>query len=281
MKGKRSLLGVVARHIVLIALSLLMLVPIFYMVSRSLMPAEDLDSLYARFLPSAPTLDSYAAVFDAELIRSLVVTLIVVGVNVVGVPLSASFVAYGFTKCRFAGRDLWFSVLLATMMLPGIVIQIPIYVIYSKMGWINTPLPLTVPNILGGGVINIFLVRQYMKQISNEIEDAAQIDGANKYLSYLFITLPLCVPVLTLLAVNTFIAGWNDFSGPLIYVLGEPKYYTLSLYLYIKYSTPSSVNNENLQMASGVLMTILPALLFVLFQKQLIEGVSVSSGIKG
>lgn len=281
MDSKRFHFGKIAIHVALVFISALMLLPIVYMISRSFMKMDDLDSLYARFLPTVPTIEAYAKVFDVELIRSLIVTLLIVFFNVVAVPFSASFVAFGFSKCNFAGRELWFSVLLGTMMLPGIVIQIPIYVIYAKLNFINTPIPLTLPNILGGGVMNIFLVRQFMKQISREIDDAAQIDGANKYVTYFKIILPLCVPVLTLLAVNTFIANWNDFSGPLIYVLGEPKYYTLSLFLYVKYSTPSSVNNENMQMASGVLMTLIPAILFVVFQKQLIEGVSISSGIKG
>ena len=133
---KRKTISKIVIHAVLIFISALMILPIIYMINRSFMEMEDLDSLYAKFIPSKWSVSAYVKAFDPDLVQSLLVTVLVVLFNVIAVPLSASFVAFGFSRCEFVGRDVWFAILLSTMMLPGIVLQIPIYIIYNNIGWI-------------------------------------------------------------------------------------------------------------------------------------------------
>jgi len=174
-----------------------------------------------------------------------------------------------------------FGIVLATMMLPAIAIQIPLYIIFNMFGWIGTLLPLSLPNILGGGAINIFLLRQFMKGIPADLTNAAKIDGASAFRIYAAIVMPLCWPVVGYIMVSTFIGVWNDFMGPLIYLQGNKAAYTLAVGIYYKFmGTLSKSNYPNQQMAVGVLMCLPPAILFFLFQKQLVEGV-VMTGLKG
>ena len=204
----------------------------------------------------------------------------VVVFNLIAVPLSASFVAYGFSKYRFRGKKFFFAVMMGTMMLPGVVTQIPLYVLFNDFGWLDTLLPLTIPNLFGGGAIYVFLIRQYMIGIPKELEEAAKIDGANPLVRYFRITLPLCVPILTFIMVTVFNANWSDFYTPLLYLSkegSETLAYAIfkdSLYTFV---TP---DKANLKMAAGTFMSVFPAILFVIFQKQLIEGVSTSA-LKG
>ena len=139
----------------------------------------------------------------------------------------------------------------------------------------------TLPNIFGGGAVNIFLIRQFMRGIPRELENAAKIDGANVWQIFWRIMIPLCMPIITFIMVNTFIGVWNDFMGPLIYLQGNPDQYTLAVGIYYKFMGGLAQENfPNQQMAVGVLMSIPPAILFFIFQKQLIEGVTMS-GLKG
>ena len=161
-------------------------------------------------------------------------------------------------------------------MLPSIVTQIPLYVIYSKIQWLGTLLPLIVPCIFGGGVLNVFLIRQYMRGIPDSIMEAATIDGANWFQFYWRFMIPLSRPVIVLVAVQTFMTVWSDFMGPLIYLNNE-KQYTLAVGIYNKFMSDSGGEFlPNLRMAIGVLMVIPPSILFLFFQKELIEGVALS-----
>ena len=208
-------------------------------------------------------------------------TLLVVGFNIVAISISASLIAFSFAKLQWIGRNVMFALMLGTMMLPAVVTQLPLYVIYTKMGWIDTLLPFTIPNLFGGGAIYIFLIRQFMRGIPRELENAAKIDGANVWQIFWRIMIPLCMPIITFIMVNTFIGVWNDFMGPLIYLQGNPDQYTLAVGIYYKFMGGLAQENfPNQQMAVGVLMSIPPAILFFIFQKQLIEGVTMS-GLKG
>ncbi len=265
----------------LVALCLLFLFPFIYMVSRSLMGDTESYSATARLFPSSPTLKAYKTVLDAELLKYFTNTVIVIVANCIGIPFSAALCAYGFAKVKFHGSGIVFSIVLATMMLPSIVIQIPLYVMFYKLKWLGTLLPLIVPGFFGGGAINIFLMMQYMKGIHNDMLNAAKIDGASEWRIFWKLVIPLSMPILVYVIINTFLGVWNDFTGPLIYLQGTPERYTLAVGIYFKFMGGLSERNyPNQQMAVGVLMVVPPCILFLIFQEQLIEGVTLSS-VKG
>ena len=171
--------------------------------------------------------------------------------------------------------------MLSTMMLPAVVTQISLYVLYSKINWLNTLLPLTIPNVTGGGAIYIFLARSFIQSLPKDIDDAAKIDGAGPVRRYAAITLPLLKPVIIYIIINVFNAAWGDYYGPLIWKLDESFPDTLA-YKVFYLITSGAVGNDktNIRMAAGVIMSVVPAVLFFIFQKQLIEGVAMD-GLKG
>ena len=182
-----------------------------------------------------------------------------------------------------------FFLMLGTMMLPAAVTQLPLYVMYSKNGifggggfnWLDTIYPFTIPNLFGGGAVYIFLTRQFMLGIPKDFDEAAKIDGANTFQRYFFITLPLCKPVLLYVMSQVFISYWGDYYGPMVYCDGE-KIRTLAQVVYYSTNSTDRVGSikDNIVMAGAVFMSIIPTIIFAIFQKQLIEGVSMS-GIKG
>jgi len=191
--------------------------------------------------------------------------------------MSASIVAYGFARMRFPGRDILFIVLLATIMLPPQVTLIPIFKIYTTLGWYDTFLPLTVPAFFGGGVFAIFLLRQYYMTIPIEMDEAAKIDGAGTFGIFTRIILPQSKPVLGVVAVFSFMGHWNDFLGPLIY-LSDPTKRTLALALW-SFQGEHAVDWHLLMAAATVVMFPL-LVIFFCAQRYFIQGV-VISGVKG
>ncbi len=184
--------------------------------------------------------------FPRWLWNTVLITGTVTGASV----LASSLCAYGFARIKFPGRDFWFIMVLASLMLPGAVTLIPLYIMYNKIGWLDTFLPLTVPAFFGGGAFNIFLLRQFFTTIPVELEEAAVLDGANRFRIWWQIMLPLCKPALATVAVFTFQGVWNDFYGPLIFLTNPQKYtlqfYTLSSYFAIvKYDFKNFNNFKN------------------------------------
>lgn len=191
--------------------------------------------------------------------------------------MSASIVAYGFARMRFPGRDVLFLVLLATIMLPPQVTLIPIFKIFTTLGWYDTFYPLTVPSFFGGGVFAIFLLRQYYMTIPVEMDEAAKIDGAGTFQVFTKVILPQVKPALGTVAILSFMGHWNDFLGPLIY-LSDPAKRTLALALW-SFQGEHAVEWHLLMAAATVVM--LPLLvIFFCAQKYFIQGV-VISGVKG
>ena len=216
-------------------------------------------------------------------------TMMIIGFNLIAVPFSASLIAYSFAKLRWRGRNVMFFLMLGTMMLPAAVTQLPLYVMYSKNGifgnggfnWLDTIFPFTIPNLFGGGAVYIFLMRQYMLGIPKDFDDAAKIDGANTFQRYLFITVPLCQPVILYVMSQVFINYWGDYYGPMVYCDGG-ELRTLAQVVYYSTNSTDQVGTikDNIVMAGAVFMSIIPTIIFAIFQKQLIEGVAMS-GIKG
>jgi multiple sugar transport system permease protein len=202
---------------------------------------------------------------------------VIAALNVIGVLISASIVAFGFARVRFPARDKLFMVLIATVMIPYHVTLIPTYVLFRELGWLNTFLPLTVPAWFGGGAFNIFLLRQFYMRLPLELDDAARVDGASLWRIYTDVILPQSKPAMGVIAIFTFLGTWNDFFGPFIYLNSTDKY-TLPLMLRLFQSTEGT--QWHLLMAASV-MTAIPCIaLYFVAQRYFIQGV-VFTGLKG
>lgn len=266
----------VIQYLILTIIAVFLAFPFFLLISRSFMTEIDINA--ARIIPSRFTFDNYRTIFQKNNYMLYTWnTIKVVGCNMVLVPLSASLCAYSFSRLQWKGREFVFSCVLATIMIPGTVLQIPLYVMFYDFQWLGTLKPLIIPAAFGGGAINIFLLRQFMRTIPKEIDEAAIIDGANAFKRYLLL-LPLCSPILIYIVVGTFAGGWSDFFGPLVY-LTKRETYTLAVIIY-QDSLASDLSGANLKMAAGAFMSLFPAVLFVLYQRKLIDGIMVGA-VKG
>ncbi len=204
-------------------------------------------------------------------------TLTICILSVIGAVFSNALVAYGFARIKWPGREWFFALTLATMMLPGPVLMVPLYTIFHSLGWIGTLRPLWVPAFFGNA-FNIFLMRQFFLTIPEELTEAARIDGCSEWAIFWRIILPLSKPVLSVVALFTFLGGWNDFMGPLLYLTHKHSF-TLALALQSYSSRHNGVQWNYLMAASAVV--ILPiVVLFFLTQKTFIRGIA-TTGIKG
>jgi len=182
-----------------------------------------------KWIPDPVEWSNYEYVFsDYPLIRYLGNTLTIVIPAVLGVVASATVVAYGFSRIPWRGRELVFGILLTTLMLPYVVTLIPTFFMWSRLGFVDTYVPLILPSWFGGGVFNIFLLRQFFRTIPREYDEAATLDGANHFQILWHVIVPLSRPALITIAILSFLYHWNDFLGPLIY-LSDPDKFTLAL----------------------------------------------------
>jgi len=203
-------------------------------------------------------------------------TLIICVVCVFGTVLSCSLVAYGLAKIDWGGRNALFMIILSTMMLPYQVIMVPVFAIFVWLGWVDTFLPLTVPAFLGNAFF-IFLLRQFFLTIPKDLSEAARLDGCTEFDIYRRVILPLAKPALAMVGLWTFMGAWNDFMGPLIYLVDESKY-TLSLGLAMFLGQYG--NEYGMLMAVSTVVTIPIIILFFFTQRTFIQGITMT-GIKG
>ncbi len=200
----------------------------------------------------------------------------------VGVTISSAIVAYGFSRIRWKGRDVIFFICLATMMIPYAVTMVPLFIIFKKIGWVNTFLPLVVPAFFGSPYF-IFMLRQFFMTLPEELSDAARIDGAGEFGIMWRIILPLTKPALTVVALFTFMGAWNDYLGPLIYLRREDQY-VLALGLENLRRTVTSIGVSELAypylMAVSTIITAPILIAFFFAQRTFIEGISLT-GLKG
>ena len=209
-------------------------------------------------------------------LRYTINTTIIVVANIFGILLSCSLVGYGFASMRFRGSGVLFTVLIVTMLIPWQALMVPQFLMFFEIGWYGTYLPLIVPSF-GGSAFFIFLIRQYMRTIPRDLDDAARVDGLNYWQIYWRIILPLSAPVLTVCAVFTFLASWNNLLGPLLYLDNEDEF-TVAIglaNLVAHDDTP-----WNLLMAANLIAIIPPVVVYFFVQKKLIGGIA-SVGLKG
>jgi multiple sugar transport system permease protein len=273
----REKAGNVMLFAVLCVLTFLFLVPLFWLLTCSFKQPVELFTVPIKWLPTKFSFDNYIRMFHYfPFTLYLKNTLIIVFFNIAGSTISSSFAAYGFSRLRWKGRDKVFIIVLITMILPFQVVMVPLFMLFQKIGWIGTFLPLTLTCFFGNPFY-IFLIRQFFISLPEELNDAARIDGSGEFRTFFQIAIPLSAPVLTTIVVFAFLRSWNDFIGPLIF-LSSSKLYTLAIGAQL-IRTRLQPNWEYL-MPLGVIMVLPVLLLFFLMQKYFIQGIAMS-GIKG
>lgn len=278
MEGRRLSPPVrLAAHAALILLSLVFLIPLYWLVSSSLKTDAQIFRFPPVWVPWPITFKNYpAGLTFIPFWRYLFNTLVICTFSVLGTLLSCSLTAYGLARIDWRGRNVLFWILLSTMMLPFQVTMVPLFVLFARLGWVDTFLPLIVPRFFGSAFY-IFLMRQFFLTIPHELSEAARIDGCSEWDIYRRIVLPLSKPVLATVGLFSFMAAWNDYIGPLIY-LTDQRNYTLALGLAAFSSQYGSY--PGMLMAVTTVMTIPIIIIFFFAQRTFIQGITLS-GIKG
>ncbi len=276
-KRIRWLLSQTAAHIILVLMGLVFSIPFLWLLTSSLKPNPQLFQIPPVWIPSPFVWSNYPrALTFIPYFNYLKNTTYICAFNVLATLISCSFIAYGFSRIQWPGREALFMVLIATMMLPYPVTMIPQFLIFRWLGWVNTFAPLTWPAFTGSAFF-IFLLRQFYMSIPMELSDAARIDGCSEYGIYGRIVLPLARPALATVGLFSFLGNWNDFLGPLIY-LNDREKYTIALGLYGFLSTRRT---EWALLMAAATVTILPVIvLFFFTQRTFIQGIALT-GIKG
>lgn len=263
---------------ILLALgAVVILFPIAWMLSTALKSAPEVAQYPPKLLPDKLLFENFAIAWGkAPFTRYTVNTLIIVAFTIIGNVFVNSFVAYGFAKIDFAGKKLLFKVVLATMMIPGFVTLVPTYVIFSKLQWVDTYLPLIVPAFCGNA-FHIFMMRQFYRTIPNELLEAARVDGAGHFYIWGKLMMPLVKPVMATVALISFKGAWSDFQGPLLYLSDRSKY---TLQLGLQVFKGQGYTEWNYLMAVSFLSMLPILLLFFCFQNYFIEGMNVGGAVK-
>jgi ABC-type glycerol-3-phosphate transport system permease component len=265
-----------------IAIGLLFMGPFGWAIASSLKGPTELFDYPPRLLPMVPRWQNYAVIWTFVPLLTFIENSFIVGLlATVGQAISAAMVAYGFARFRFPGRDVLFLGVLATLIVPEQVTMVPRFLLFKQIGWLDTFYPLWVPAWLGGGAFFIFLMRQFFLTIPQELEDAAEIDGASSLATFTNIVLPLALPALATVVIFSFLWNWNEFLQPLIY-LNKLEHFTLPLGLrfFVNESDSGGMPLQALLMAASLVDTIPPILLFFGLQRYFVRGI-VMTGIKG
>jgi multiple sugar transport system permease protein len=264
-------------YVVLALLALPFLLPLAWMVSTAFKPAAMIYASPPQWIPIPATLENFAQAWKLLNVPQLVAnTAIIMVLTVGGALISSSLVGFGFATLPGRGKNLLFGLLLATIMIPAPVTLLPLFVLFSKLGWVDTYLPLVVPQFCANAFY-VFLFRQFFRSLPPDLFESAELDGCNPLMAYWHIALPLSRPALAAVAVFAFVGAWNDYLGPLIYLNSNAKF-TLSLglaqfqgiyYTQLQYLMPVS------------LLALLPVLaVFLLAQRYFVQGI-VTTGLKG
>jgi multiple sugar transport system permease protein len=262
-----------AVHLLLIAGLAVLLGPFYWLVNTSLKTNEMMFRLPPQWIPDPVALEHYRRVLvELPILRYTGNTLIIVAFSTLGTVLSCSMAAYAFSRLRWPDRSLIFGLLLATMMIPAQVTMIPVFIMFSKLHWVDTFLPLIVPSFFGNAFF-IFLLRQFFMTIPEELLEAARLDGAGEWRVFWQIVLPLSKPALLTVMIFTVLRSWNDFLGPLIYLTSEDKR-TLALGLAHLHGVQGT--EWGLLMAASMLMVLPAVLLFFVAQRFFIEGIALT-----
>ncbi len=278
---RRRTAGSLAWHIGSLAVLAVVLYPVIWVLGGSFKPNNEIIGSLDLF-PTDPITENYSkltkGIADIPITTFFTNSALLALGSVAGVLISCSLAAYAFSRIKFAGRNLFFALMIGTLLLPYHVLLIPQYVLFQKLDLINTYVPLLLGKYLAIDAFFVFLMMQFMRTLPKELDEAARLDGCGHLRIYWSIVLPLCRPALITSAIFTFINAWNDFMGPLIY-LNEPEKYTVSLGLKMFVDQEGVANYGG--MIAMSLVALLPVLAFFLaFQRYLIDGMA-TSGLKG
>ncbi|MCL1800186.1 MAG: carbohydrate ABC transporter permease [Promicromonosporaceae bacterium] len=262
----------------MIGVSILMLYPLLWLLSRSLMP-NDLIFRDVNLLPNPFTLENYPSGWNALMFpfsRYITNSFIIVIGNIIGQLVSCSITAYAFARLKFRLRTPFFVMMLLTVMLPTQVTMIPQYIIWNQLGLLNTFVPLILPSFLATHAFFIFLLVQFIRGIPTELDEAARIDGASHPRIFFNVILPLMKPALATVTIFTFIWTWNDFMGPLI-ILTTPRMFTVALALR-QFIDPQTGSNWAAMFAMSVITLIPLFVIFLIGQRWLVQGIATTGG---
>jgi len=277
-RRRQDLLLKTAVYLVLMIGAFGVMLPFFWMISTSLKKPGTEFTFPIEWIPVPPRFGNYQNAwtilpFNQWLFNTVRIT----GLSILGHIVSCAIVGFGFARIRFPGRDAIFLLVLATMMLPYPSIIVPLFILFRKLGWINTILPLVVPTFFATSAFYIFLLRQFFMTLPLELDDAARVDGCSTFGIFYRICVPLIKPALGIILVFSFMHHWNDFLGPLIF-LGDLDQYTLALGL--RFFQGQHRVEWTLLMAASLIILSPCIVLFFIAQKYYIQGI-VITGVKG
>ena len=271
------IMGRVSSHAMLLLGAAIFSIPFVWMLSTSLKSDRQIFAWPPVWIPNPVVWGNYPAVFDyAPLHKYFLNTMVIATAQVFGAIVTCSLAAYAFSRLRAPGRDAIFVVMLSQMMIPGVVTLVPLYILFAKLDWIDTFLPLTIPALLGSPFY-IFMLRQFFLTLPMELEEAALIDGAGRLRIWWTILMPLSKPAIATVAIFSFMFAWNDFTGPLIFLNSRSKF-TLSLGLQAFMFERRTLWGP--LMAASTMMILPILVVFFLAQKHFIQGIALT-GMKG
>lgn len=280
-KRNRNLFNSFLYHALVGVIGLLMLYPVMWLVASSLKPEDEIWANVNSLIPSEFDFTNYSdgwkgfggISFETFYKNSFLYA----GVGTLITVTTSAVIAYGFARVRFKAKRIWFVIMMLTLMLPSQVLIIPQYIIFSKLGWLNSFLPLLVPRI-GGDTFFIFMIIQFIRGIPIDLDEAAMIDGAGQFEIFFSIILPQLKPAIITAAIFSFYWTWEDFLNPLLY-LTDPKLYTVSVALR-NFSDVGTITDWGAIFAMLALSLVPVFVIFVLFQRYIVEGIA-TSGLKG
>ena len=276
---KKALFFRLLWYIIMILVSLVFCFPVLYLIFTGFKTPQETVAFPPTLIPKKWTLSAYeeglsSGIFSKYLLNSIFVS----GMVVIGTVSSAALVGFGFARLRSRMKNFLFMLVLATMMIPSSVTLIPVYSIYSKIGWIDTYLPLIVPAFTGGGAFSIFLIKQFFEAIPNELVESSKIDGAGWFTIFWKMFLPNSKPVLLVVIIFAFVNSWNDFFAPLIFLI-NPEKFTVAIGLNTFRNSYGAAMDIALLMAMATLSVLPILLLFVFAQKYFVQGIT-TTGLK-
>ncbi|WP_329261276.1 carbohydrate ABC transporter permease [Streptomyces pseudovenezuelae] len=278
--NERRRTGSIAWHVGALAVLAVVLYPVIWVLGASFKPSKDIIASID-LLPTKPVWANFSGLADGisgiSISSFFTNSLMYAGLAVAGVVISSSLTAYAFAKIRFAGRNLLFTLMIGTLLLPYHVLLIPQYVMFRKLELVDTLVPLVAGKFLATEAFFVFLMVQFMRGLPRELDEAAKLDGCGHLRTYWSIVLPLCRPALITSAIFTFINAWNDFMGPLIY-LNTPSKYTVSLGLMM-FRDQEGISNYGSMIAMSLVALVPVIAFFMAFQRYLIDGMA-TSGLK-
>jgi ABC-type glycerol-3-phosphate transport system permease component len=268
----------IVHYLTMTAIGAIMIIPFLWMLSSSLKTPAQVFTTPPVWIPNPVKWSNYTAAFKTmPVLLYTRNTVFITLMCIIGYLTSGSLVAYAFSRLRWPGRDFFFILLLATMMIPPQVTIIPLFVVFRNLHWLNTYKPLIVPAYLTGWPFFIFLMRQFFLSIPNDFSEAAKVDGASHFRIYMNIIVPLAKPAFAVVAIFAFLLHWNDFFGPLIYLTED---YKSNLALGLAVFASKHPNEWSTLMAVSVVMLIPTIAVFFFCQRYFVEGITLT-GIKG